>query len=198
MATMKLWIQTFRTTPPTKTTTTSLTQQPTEEQSVDGNPRADGALNKYATVGLGVRVFASSPCRGEKGVKTSRGGMRVGESLTVRRAHRALRHFLRLAALKQTEDRLRQGLGVRRVSINNATFNLASGIGFVPRLPRPVVPRQRRFKVAMQMIEQRTRGLPSVESAFFRVNLDALVAFTLGFCSRLVESVFVWIERVYE
>lgn len=29
------------------------------------------------------------------------------------------------ASFKQSEDRLRQGLGVHRVSINNATFNLA-------------------------------------------------------------------------
>lgn len=35
------------------------------------------------------------------------------------------------ASFKQSEDRLRQGLGVHRVSINNATFNLAWGIGFV-------------------------------------------------------------------
>lgn len=82
----------------------------------------------HAKIKHGWCTLTSSSWRGEKVLKHREGKRGIVNSWA--RPSRYVTSF-DFASFKQLEDRLRQGLGVHRVSINNATFNLAWGIGFV-------------------------------------------------------------------
>lgn len=92
------------------------------------NHRETNKNDRYPRKDQGWCTLTSSPWYGEKVLKHRERKRGIVNSWA--RPSRYVTSF-DFASFKQSEDRLRQGLGVHRVSINNATFNLAWGIGFV-------------------------------------------------------------------
>lgn len=134
----------------------------------------------HAKIKHGWCMLTSSPWRGGKVLKHSEGKRGIVNSWA--RPSRYVTSF-DFASFKQSEDRLRQGLGVHRVSINNATFNLAWGIGFVsPPLGNDVLKSPCKWSNTAVFVDYR-----GVKPAEFRIYLLS-VEISLSYGESLFEN----------